>query len=290
MSPQTDPPTKTSAASFVALPWNIALSPVSAEPGSICAQLVAWHPWGGGGGGGGIGQPAGSKHVPAEQTSASPRHAPATQRSLTVQVSPSLQDCWSAGVWLQAYPVDGPHESIVQALLSSQLAGQVGGGGGGGIGQPAGSEHVPAEQTSASPRHAPATQRSLTVQVSPSLQDCWSAGVWLQAYPVDGPHESIVQALLSSQLAGQVGGGGGGGIGQPAGSEHVPAEQTSASPRHAPATQRSLTVQVSPSLQDCWSAGVWLQAYPVDGPHESIVQALLSSQLAGQVGGGGGGR
>ena len=141
-----------------------------------------------------------------------------------------MQDCWSAGVWLQAYPVDGPHESIVQALLSSQLAGQVGGGGGGGIGQPAGSEHVPAEQTSASPRHAPATQRSLTVQVSPSLQDCWSAGVWLQAYPVDGPHESIVQALLSSQLAGQVGGGGGGGIGQPAGSEHVPAEQTSASP------------------------------------------------------------
>ena len=42
-----------------------------------------------------------------------------------------------------------------------------------------------------------------------------------------------------------------GGIGQPAGSEQAPAEQTRASPRHAPATQRSLAVQVSPSLQDC---------------------------------------
>ncbi len=147
-------------------------------------------------------------------------HAPPAQMSPLVQALPSLQ---VAVLLLWAQPSLASHESLVQGLLSSQLG-------------------------AAPPLHTPLAQVSPVVQALPSSH---AAVVLLNTQPVVLSQVSAVHKLLSLQASALPG-------------------------LHTPPPHTSPLVQALPSLQ-VWVLAAWAQ--PAFTSHESLVHALLSSQL-----------
>jgi hypothetical protein len=160
-------------------------------------------------------------------------HTPAVHTSL-VQGLPSAQSAFTTqeshppiGVFWQ--PESGWHESVVQALASSQLSG------------------VPAA-------HTPAWQVSAPLQTLPSTHGV-PLSTGLLEHPKMGSQPSVVHTFESSQL------------------RAVPAV-------HRPTWQVSVPLQTLPSLHGVpLTTGPFAQ--PVTGSQESIVQALPSLQLSG---------
>jgi hypothetical protein len=144
------------------------------------------------------------------------------QASPVVQAFPSSQ---AATLFECTQPVSGAHESLVHALLSSQLKLDV-------------------------PTHVPLAHLSPVVQEFPSSQ---AAALFSWTQPLKGTQESFVHALLSSQF--------------------------SADPAaHAPFAHASPVVQTFPSLQ---AFVLLVKTQPTAAEHESLVQALLSLQTRG---------
>jgi hypothetical protein len=138
-----------------------------------------------------------------------------------VQAFPSSQ---TAAMFVWTQPTAGAHESFVHTLLSLQL-------------------NVPAPGWQLPPLHV-----SPTVQAFPSLH---AAVLFAWTHPAAGEHVSFVHALLSLQS------------GAPVPGWQLP-------PPHV-----SPTVQAFPSSH---AAVLFAWTHPTAASHESVVQALLSSQ------------
>jgi hypothetical protein len=168
-------------------------------------------------------QPVAGLHVsvvqtlPSLQTTPAPAwHVPPPQVSPDVQAFPSSQ---AIVLFVKTHPVAGLHESVVQALPSSQAI--------------------------AVPPHAPPPQTSPDVHAFPSSQ---AIVLFVKTHPVAGLHASSVHTLPSSQTTG------------------VPGWQ-------APPPQISPTVQASPSSQ---AFVLFVNTHPLTGLQLSVVQRLLS--------------
>src|SRR5437773_2050807 len=147
------------------------------------------------------------------------------------------------------HPAFGSHESSVHGFLSSQSG-------------------------ACPPTHSPLAHVSLVVQALPSSHGAWLSTCW---HPACGSHESSVQGLPSSHVAGTC-------VhpvlaSHPSSVQGSPSAQSSgAPPEHDPSTHVSFVVQT------VWSShGPWLAAcvHPVFGSHPSSVHTLPSSQSAG---------
>jgi hypothetical protein len=151
-------------------------------------------------------------------------HAPAWQWSPLVQAFASVHVF--ALLFACVQPVDAPHASSVQGLLSLQFG-------------------------AAPPVQVPALHLSFVVHALPSLQ---AARLLMCRQPPAVSQESSVHTLPSSQLT-------------------LPA------PAHFPPEQTSPRVHASLSLHD---AALLACAHPVAGLHESSVHTLLSLQLTAE--------
>jgi hypothetical protein len=156
-----------------------------------------------------------------------PLQVPPPHLSFVVQAFPSLHGL-VLFVWTQ--PEAGSHESVVQALPSSQ-------------------------PSAGPPWQVPPPHVSFVVQALPSLHGA-VLGVWMQ--PVvppkpDGMQESSVHGLLSSQLSG-------------------------GPPLQVPPPHVSFVVHTFPSSH---GSVLFVWTHPKIGSHESVVHGLLSSQSRG---------
>jgi hypothetical protein len=164
------------------------------------------------------------QELASSQTTGVPKHAPPEHVSPVVQAFRSEQ---GSALSLWTHPATGSQLSVVQGLLSLQLAAVPG-------------------------RHVPNAQASPVVQAFPSSQ---AMVLLLKTQPVAGSQLSVVQRLASSQTRG--------------------------TPEHAPPEHVSLVVHASRSLHALW---LFVKTHPVAGSQVSVVQTLLSPQTRGAPG------